>query len=257
MKKIYFLSDMHLGISGAHTSQVREQKLVGWLKQIAPKAEAVYFMGDLFDFWLEYKTVVPKGFVRFLGQLAAMRDAGIQIHIFAGNHDLWMRTYFQEEFDIPVYLKPIQVRLGNHDFFIGHGDGLGPADTGYKCMKKVFTNRFCQWAFRWLHPDIGMAVALGASRSSRKALKPREFVWNGEADEWLVQYCYRKIKLGIVPDFFIFGHRHIAVDWQLKDTKSRYINLGDWMHFYSWAEYDGQEVTYHFLEKGKELFTNR
>lgn len=247
MKKTYFLSDLHLGISGADTTRVREQKLVQWLEQIAPSAERIYLVGDLFDFWHEYRTVVPKGYVRFLGTLARLRDQGIDIQVFTGNHDLWMSDYFQEELGIQVHFKPIQIRLGNHDFFIGHGDGLGPADVGYKLMKKVFTNPLCQWAFRWLHPDLGMRLALRSSKASRAALKPHEFQWNGEEKEWLVQYCYRKIRQGIVPDFFIFGHRHIAVDYQLRGAKSRYINLGDWMYYYSWVEYDGKEVSYHFL----------
>jgi UDP-2,3-diacylglucosamine hydrolase len=258
MKKTYFLSDMHLGIQGAHTSREREQKLVDWLEKLSPEAETIYFVGDLFDFWHEYKTVVPKGYVRFLGQLARMRDAGIKIEVFTGNHDLWLRDYFQTEFDIPVHTKPIQRRIGAHDFFIGHGDGLGPADVGYKLMKKVFTNPLCQWAFRWLHPDIGMQLAGGASKKSRAALKPREFVWNGEENEWLAQYCYRKISQGIEPDFFIFGHRHLAVDWQLKGTRARYINLGDWMYYYSWVEYDGTELKYQFLNsEHQKLITNR
>ena len=258
MKKTYFISDAHLGIPGGESSRVREDKLVKWLEQIAPTAQTVYLVGDLFDFWHDYKTVVPRGFVRFLGQLARMRDAGIEIILFVGNHDLWMYGYFTEELGIPILRAPIQVRIGNHDFFIGHGDGLAPNDTGYKIMKKVFTNKLCQWAFRWLHPDFGIKLALAASKGSRNSLHEREFRWNGEESEWLVQYCYRKISQGIVPDFFVFGHRHINVDWQLSGAKSRYINLGDWLFFYSWAEYDGKDLTYHFLEaeRGK-LITNR
>jgi UDP-2,3-diacylglucosamine hydrolase len=257
MKKTYFLSDMHLGIPAAYPSRVREQMLVRWLEEIAPDAGTIYFVGDLFDFWHEYRTVVPRGYTRFLGQLARMRDQGIDIQVFTGNHDLWVADYFQTEFDIPVHKKPIQVRIGAHDFFIGHGDGLGPADTGYKLMKKVFTHPLCQWAFRWLHPDVGMRVALGASRSSRKHLHEREFRWNGAQDEWLVQYCLRKLSQGVTSDFFIFGHRHIAADWLLPNQRSRYINLGDWMHHFTWAEYDGSALTYHFLEPNdKKLISN-
>ncbi len=257
MNKTIFFSDVHLGIDAAYPSRVREQMLVNWLQTHCSDASALYIVGDLFDFWHEYRMVVPKGFTRLLGQLAHMRDQGIDIHFFTGNHDLWVKDYFQEELGLIVHTKPIQVSIGRHDFFIGHGDGLGPADRGYKLMKKVFTNPICQWAFRWLHPDLGIRLALACSRRSRGSLPEREFRWNGEKNEWLALYCQRKISQGITPDFFVFGHRHLAVDWQLNETESRYINLGDWMYHFTWVEYDGQQLSYHFLEdNAKHLISN-
>jgi len=249
MKKTYFASDFHLGANGLLTSRERERKIVRWLDQIAPDAGALYLVGDLFEFWFEYQTVIPKGYSRFLGKLAELRDGGLPIHIFTGNHDLWMFGYFEEEFGIPVYRRPIEVELSGKRFFIGHGDGLGPNDRGYKLMKKVFTNRFNQWLFRWFHPDFGMRLAGFSSQASRDAMPEEERSWLGEEREWLVQYCHRKIDRGVEPDYFIFGHRHLPIEWQLKNGRSRYINLGDWMSFCSYAVFDGSDLKLHFFEQ--------
>ncbi len=249
MKKTYFASDFHLGANGLLTSRERERKIVRWLDQIAPEAGALYLVGDLFEFWFEYQTVIPKGYSRFLGKLAELRDGGLPIHIFTGNHDLWMFGYFEEEFGIPVYHRPIEVEMSGKRFFIGHGDGLGPNDRGYKLMKKVFTNRLNQWLFRWFHPDLGMRLAGFSSQASRDAMPEEERSWLGEEREWLVQYCHRKIDQGVEPDYFIFGHRHLPIEWKLKNGRSQYINLGDWMSFCSYAVFDGSDLKLHFFEQ--------
>ncbi len=248
MKKTYFASDFHLGIDGRLPALERERQIVRWLDAVAPDAEAIYLVGDLFEFWFEYKTVIPKGFSRFLGKLAELRDAGLPIHVFTGNHDLWMFGYFEQEFGIPVYRKPIQIELHGKQFFIGHGDGLGPNDRGYKRMKKVFTHPFSQWLFGWLHPDLGMRLAGFSSQKSREAMPPEERSWMGEDKEWLLQYCHRKIDRGIEPDYFIFGHRHLPIDWQLNNGRSRYINLGEWIFASSYAVFDGQDLELKFFE---------
>tara|TARA_B110000902_G_scaffold66604_1_gene79085 strand:- start:1239 stop:1754 length:516 start_codon:yes stop_codon:yes gene_type:complete len=160
-KKIYFASDLHLGAPTVAASFPREKKFVTWLDEIKKDAEAIFLLGDLFDFWFEYKTVVPKGFVRTLGKLAEIRDSGIPIYFFVGNHDLWMNDYFQTELNIPVFHKPEVFNINNKIFLIGHGDGLGPEDKSYKRMKKVFTFPVFKWMFRWLHPDLG--VKLGST----------------------------------------------------------------------------------------------
>ena len=157
-KKIYFASDNHLGLPHSEASRVREKHFVSWLEEVRKDAAAIYLLGDLFDFWIEYKTVVPKGFVRVLGKLAELSDSGIPITFFTGNHDLWMRDYFQKELNITVHRQPITLTIGTTRFLIGHGDGLGPGDKGYKLMKKLFTNPFSQWLFRWLHPDLGSPI---------------------------------------------------------------------------------------------------
>lgn len=256
VKKTYFASDFHLGVPAALSSRDRERQLVRWLDSIAPEAEAVYLVGDLFEFWFEYGTVVPRGFTRFLGKLAELRDGGLPIHVFTGNHDLWMFGYFEEEFGIPVHRKPIQLNLHGKSFFIGHGDGLGPNDRGYKLMKKVFLHPVNQWLFRWFHPDLGMRLAGFSSQASREAMPEEERSWLGEEREWLVQYAHRKIDQGIEPDYFIFGHRHLAVDWLLKNGRSRYVNLGDWMSFCSYAVFDGSDVTLRFFEKNGKPVSN-
>ncbi|MCC6461903.1 MAG: UDP-2,3-diacylglucosamine diphosphatase [Saprospiraceae bacterium] len=256
MKKIFFASDFHLGVDAVLPSRERERQLVRWLDHIAPEAEAIYLVGDLFEFWFEYKTVVPKGFTRFLGKLAELRDAGILVQVFTGNHDLWMFGYFTEELDIPVCRQPIRVEHLGKQFFIGHGDGLGPNDRGYKLLKKVFTNRTNQWLFRWLHPDLGMRLAGFSSQTSRESMPEEERSWLGEEREWLVQYCHRKIDQGIEPDYFVFGHRHLPVDWRLKNGHSRYVNLGDWMSFCSYAVFDGENMELRFFEKNDRPVSN-
>ncbi len=258
MKKTFFLSDFHLGTAAKLSTKAREQQLVRWLDEAAPQAEAIYIVGDFFEFWFEYKTVIPKGFSRIFGKLAALRDAGIPIYLFIGNHDLWMFGYFEEEFGIPVYRKPMQINIAGKQFFIGHGDGLGPGDLGYKRMKKVFIHPFSQWLFRWLHPDIGTRLANFFSQKSRAATPAAEKAWLGEAQEWLLQYCLRKISQGIEPDYFVFGHRHLPVDWQLPNGKSRYINLGEWMWATSYAVFDGNDLHIAFFENPEgQVVTNR
>ncbi len=258
MKKTFFASDFHLGADARLTSAERERQIVQWLDLIAPEAEAIYLVGDLFEFWFEYKSVVPKGFTRFLGKLAELRDAGIAVYVFTGNHDLWMSGYFEQEFDIPVYHQPIQRDIQGKTFFIGHGDGLGPGDLGYKRMKKVFTHPFSQWLFGWLHPDAGTGLAHFFSKKSRAATPPAERFWLGDQQEWLLQYTTRKLERGLEPDYFIFGHRHLPIDWLLPNNRSRYINLGEWMWANSYAVFDGQQLEIRFFENPNgKIVTNR
>jgi UDP-2,3-diacylglucosamine hydrolase len=255
-KKVFFASDFHLGTDARLSSAQRERQVVRWLEWIAPEAEAVYLVGDLFEFWFEYKTVIPKGFSRLLGQLAALRDADIPVFVFTGNHDLWMFGYFEQEFGIPVYRQPIQRSIQGKTFFIGHGDGLGPGDMGYKLMKKVFVHPFSQWLFGWFHPDLGTRLAHFSSQKSRAATPPEERHWLGEDREWLLRYCCRKIELGIEPDYFVFGHRHLPVDWRLPNGRSRYINLGEWLHFNSYLVVENGVATLRFFENEGMVVSN-
>lgn len=236
-KKIYFASDNHLGAPNKKASLPREKKFVAWLDEIKKDAAAIFLMGDLFDFWFEYKTVVPKGFTRTLGKLAEISDSGIPIYYFVGNHDLWMNGYFEEELNIPVYHKPKEFTFNDTSFFIGHGDGLGPGDKGYKRMKKVFTNRFCKWLFRWLHPDLGVKLAQYLSVENKLISGEEDAKFLGEDNEWLVQYCKRK-QSEKHRDFYIFGHRHLPLEIALENN-SKYINLGDWINYYTYGVFDG------------------
>lgn len=236
-KKVYFASDNHLGAPTAKESVSREKKFVAWLDTIKEDADAIFLMGDLFDFWFEYKKVVPKGFTRVLGKLAELSDAGIPITYFVGNHDLWMNGYFEEELNIAVYHKPQELMINDKKFFIGHGDGLGPGDKGYKRMKKVFTNPVAKWFFRWLHPDIGVRLAQYLSVKNKLISGDSDIKFLGEEKEWLVQYCKRKLESQHF-DYFVFGHRHLPLEIRLNE-KSTYINLGDWITYYTYASFDG------------------
>jgi UDP-2,3-diacylglucosamine hydrolase len=236
-KKIYFASDQHLGAPTPEASLPREQKFVAWLDEIKHDAEAIFLLGDLFDFWIEYKTVVPKGFVRVLGKLAEIRDSGIPIYFFVGNHDLWMNDYFEKELNIPVYHTTKEFTFNNKHFLIGHGDGLGPDDKGYKRMKKVFTNPLSKWLFRWLHPDIGVQLGHYLSVKNKLISGDADVRFLGEENEWLVQYAKRKIKTKHY-DYFIFGHRHLPLQIKI-DTNSKYVNLGDWITYFTFGVFDG------------------
>lgn len=234
--KIYFLSDFHLGVPTASTSLEREKLIVQFLDEAAKDAAEIFILGDMFDFWYEYKRVVPKGFVRLLGKLATLTDSGIKIHFFVGNHDMWMRDYFQDEINIPVYFEPQLLERGGKTFLIGHGDGLGPGDHRYKRLKKIFRHPVSKWLFGIFPPVLGMSLAHFMSRRSRAQGLPEE-VFLGEDKEWLIIYCKEELKKKNI-DFFVFGHRHLAIDYRLNEH-SRYINLGDWMTYYTYAVFDG------------------
>lgn len=239
-KKIYFASDFHLGVPDQKSSLEREKMVVKWLEEIRHDAEEIYLMGDIFDFWFEYKSVVPKGYVRLLGKLAEITDSGIPVYFFTGNHDMWMFGYFPQELNIPVLREPVTKVFNGKKFFLGHGDGLGPGDHGYKFIKKVFANKFCQWLFARFHPNFGMSLAQYWSRKSRIANGTKDEQFHGEEGEWLVIYAKEVLRKEHF-DYFIFGHRHLPLDIRL-DEKSRYINLGEWVNYRSYAVFDGEKL---------------
>jgi UDP-2,3-diacylglucosamine hydrolase len=169
LTKIYFASDLHLGVPNKEKSLEREKRFVKWLDEIKSDASAIYLVGDVFDFWFEYKKAVPKGYVRLLGKLAEISDSGIDIHFFTGNHDMWVFDYLEKEINLKIYRKPQEITINGKSFFIGHGDGLGPHDKGYKFIKKIFSNKLCQWLFARVHPNLGISIAEYWSQKSRIA----------------------------------------------------------------------------------------
>ncbi|MCB0705636.1 MAG: UDP-2,3-diacylglucosamine diphosphatase [Saprospiraceae bacterium] len=248
--KTYFASDFHLGVDARLSSTDREAQIVRWLDQIALDAEAIYLVGDVFDYWFEYKSVVPKGYIRILGKLAELRARDIPIYYFTGNHDMWMFRYLDTELGIPIYRTPIVREIGGKTFLIGHGDGLGPGDYGYKFIKRVFNNRVCQWLYGHLiHPDLAWRIARFWSKKSRGS-GSSEQVFLGEDREWLIQYANETLDHQEI-DFFIFGHRHLPIDFMLKNGKSRYINLGEWLNHNSYAVFNGRETQIQFFENDR------
>ncbi|CAN5598770.1 UDP-2,3-diacylglucosamine diphosphatase [soil metagenome] len=243
-QKVYFLSDFHLGSPSYEISRQRENKLVSFFNQAKADAHTIFIVGDMFDFWFEYKYVVPKGYVRLMGKLAELTDAGIQIHFFVGNHDMWMKDYFQTELGIPVYYEPQTFVFNDKSFYIAHGDGLGPGDYGYKFLKKIFRNPVCQFLFGIIPPAIGMGLANYSSRKSRDVGSNKAFVFLGEDKEWLIIHSKEILKQQHY-DYFIYGHMHVPVAVKFGE-KSLYINLGDWMNNYTYAVFDGTHIS---LEK--------
>ncbi|MCB0819215.1 MAG: UDP-2,3-diacylglucosamine diphosphatase, partial [Bacteroidetes bacterium] len=199
---------------------------------IKDDAERIFLMGDVFDFWFEYKHVVPKYYVRLLGKLAELSDSGIQIDFFTGNHDMWAFDYLTREIGIPVHRKPLQLTIQGKQFYIGHGDGLGPGDYGYKFIKKVFANPVCQWLFARLHPNFGIGMANFWSRKSRSA-NPAVEKFESEQNEWLLTWCREYISASPEINFFVFGHRHLPLNLEVVPG-TRYFNLGDW---FTWCSY--------------------
>ncbi len=238
-KKVFFASDFHLGIPNYASSLEREKLICQWLEQVAPEASHIFLLGDLFDAWIEYKHVVPKYYTRFFGTLAKLTDSGVPITVFVGNHDLWMYGYFQQELNIPVYHAPMKININNTTFLIGHGDGLGPGDTKYKALKKIMTNRVCQKLFSWLHPDLGLRFGNYFSQSGYDK-KEHEQVFLGDR-EYLVQFCKAYV-LQEPIQYFVFGHRHYKLQHAI-NSQSTYINLGDWLHYYSYGVFDGNNFT--------------
>ena len=239
-KKIYFLSDFHLGAPDHASSLAREKRVVQFLDEIKRDASIIFIVGDLFDFWYEYKKVVPKGFVRILGKLAELTDSGIIIKFFVGNHDMWMNGYFEKELNIEVFHEPQEFEFNEKKFLIGHGDGLGPGDHRYKFMKKVFRNRFSQRLFGMLHPTLGIGIADYFSRKSRAATGKEDEQFLGEEKEWLIIYSKEMLERKHVH-FFIFGHRHLPIQVPL-GAGSLYINLGDWIKYNTYAVFNGEAM---------------
>ena len=239
-KNIYFASDFHLGAPDYESSRRREELIVSWLDQIKADCEELFLVGDLFDFWFEYKKAIPKGFVRLQGKIAEFTDAGIPVHVFTGNHDMWMFDYLPQELGVNLYREPIHRTFNGKKFLIGHGDGLGPGDYGYKFIKKVFANRLSQWLFARLHPNLGIRMADYWSGKSRRANRAEDEKFLGAENEWLAIYCREYLKKEHM-DYFIFGHRHLPLDLKVGEN-SRYLNLGEWMNYQTYAAFDGKEL---------------
>ena len=238
---IYFASDFHLGMPQGEVSKLREKKICDWLESISSDASEIYLLGDLFDFWFEYKTVVPRGYVRFLGKLAELTDKGIKIFVCVGNHDLWMREYLEEECGVVIFRDPMIKKFGTKNFYIHHGDGLGPGDYGYKFIKRIFASKVCQWLFARLHPNFGIWLARSLSGYSRSTTGHKDQVYLGAQEEWLIVYCKEQLDREHY-DYFVFGHRHLPINHALTPA-SRYVNLGEWMSGESWAVWDGEALT--------------
>ena len=246
-KKIYFASDFHFGAPNHAISLIREKKVVAWLDSVKGDASCIFLLGDLFDFWFEYRKAIPKGFTRFLGKLTELQDNGIDIHVFTGNHDLWMFDYLPVEIGIKIYKDPVELNIGKQKLLVGHGDGLGPGDPTYKYLKMIFTSPISQWLFARIHPNLGISLAERWSRQSRINNMKLEEKFQGEDREFIFAWC-REMEQENHYDFYVFGHRHLPLDLKVAEN-SRYINLGEWVHFSPFAVYDGETMELKSFEK--------
>lgn len=243
---IYFASDFHLGAPNYVESLVREKRIVKWLDEISIDAKEIYLVGDIFDFWFEYKHAIPKGFVRLQGKIAELTDKGIDIFVFRGNHDMWIFDYLPKELGVKMVVGNLIKTFNGKKFLIGHGDGLGPGDHGYKIIKKVFANKLCQWAFARLHPNFGMGIANYWSHKSRKINAGYDEKFLGEENEWLAIFAKDYLNKEHI-DYFIFGHRHLPLEIKLNE-KSTYINLGEWINYNSYAVFDGEKLSLRYFK---------
>lgn len=235
---IYFVSDMHIGLPDFERNLPREKKIVDWLDSIKSTAKEIYFLGDIFEFWYEWKYVIPKHFSRFFGKLAEFSDLGIKMHYFTGNHDLWAYGYFEQEFGMKIYRKPKTVYFNDKKTYLAHGDGLGPGDKSYKLMKKAFSSKLLQWMFsNLLHPNVALKIAMKISHDRDALNKNPKFLGK---KEWLIQHA-KKINLEDKHDYYIFGHRHIPKEYPI-DNKSTIVMLGDWIKTFTYAVFDGNEI---------------
>lgn len=242
--KIYFASDFHLGLPAGSPPLEREKKVVRWLNSIAPDAKEIYLLGDIFDFWWEYKLVVPRGFTRFLGTIAEITDSGIPVHFFTGNHDMWVGDYLSAECGLIIHTTPFTTIFNGKKFHLAHGEGLGTRDTGYKILLSIFRNKTLRFMYSVLHPSIGVGIGLKWSLNSRlgKGITS-EFL--GEEKEDLIRYAKSFLR-NDNPDYFIFGHRHLAMTYQLKEGIV-IVFLGDWIKNGSFAEWDGNSLVFRTL----------
>lgn len=240
--KIYFASDMHFGSNAFEDPKESERRFVRWLDEIKSDAKALYLLGDVFDFWFEYKKVVPKGFTRFLGKIAEMNDNGTEIHFFIGNHDIWAFDYLPEEVGATIYREPIIKEIYGKNFFLAHGDGLGDKSKSFKLLRYIFRNKFCQFLFARFPSAWGVGFGHWWSGHNRKKDIICSPEYLGEEKEHLVLFSKEIIKKHPEIDYLIFGHRHIMLDLIL-NKKARMLIIGDWMQYYSYAVFDGKELT--------------
>jgi UDP-2,3-diacylglucosamine hydrolase len=242
--KIYFASDFHLGLPAGLPPVEREKKVVGWLNLVASDAKEIYLLGDVFDFWWEYKLVVPRGFTRFLGTVASITDSGIPIHFFTGNHDMWVGDYLSSECGLIIHITPYITIFNGKKFYLAHGEGLGTKDNGYKILLSIFRNKPLRAMYSALHPSIGIGIGHRWSLNSRlgKGIT-KEFL--GEEKEDLIRYARSVLEKDKI-DYFIFGHRHLALTYRMQQ-ESEIVFLGDWIKNGSYAEWDGNALTFKTL----------
>jgi UDP-2,3-diacylglucosamine hydrolase len=234
MKKIFFFSDVHLGLHDTAREKEKEQRLLSFLSHVEKNGEQLFIIGDLFDYWFEYKNVIPRGYHHVISKLATLVEKGIAVHYLAGNHDFWLKDFFPKELGIPVYKDPFGMTLLGKKFYFHHGDGLALNDAGYRFLKKILRSRISIFLYSLVHPDWTAPIAQGSSQASRKYTGHKDF---GETDG-MIQFAEKKISEGY--DIVIMGHRHKPLEHTINNGV--YVNLGDWISYNTYAEFDGTNI---------------
>lgn len=241
MANSYFISDAHLGMNDPALEELKERKLLSFFDHVSKTGERLFIVGDLFDFWFEYRTVIPRGYTRILSALSNLKELGIELRYIAGNHDFWMRDYFPEELGIPIHFDNLEYAINSKKFFIEHGDGLAKDDVGYRFLKRIFRNRFNIFLYSLLHPDIGVPLAKWISSLSRGHTSKKEM----QDDSDYIKKAKQKFQEGF--DYVLFAHLHYPIFKKMDGNI--YMNLGDWMEHFTYAVFDGEELR---LEKWDE-----
>lgn len=243
---VLLASDFHLGIDAKDSSKDREKKITKWIGENEESMDSLILVGDIFDYWYEYKQVIPRGFSHFWASMRRLRDNDIPVYFFTGNHDIWMFDYIEEEYGIEILREPTLFDINGLNCLIHHGDGLGPGDHGYKLLKRIFTSKICQFLFSRLHPNFSLWLMSNFSSTSRKHSQSESDIIAKR--EWLIQFAEDYITKDNNIDYFIFGHRHIPYEHMLSNNKSTYINLGDWLHHYSFLRITNEKCELQYYE---------
>ena len=252
---VYFISDAHLGCRAIEHQRTQQRRLTRFLDQIKDKAEAVYMLGDMFDFWFEYRQVVPRGFTRFLGKVSELTDSGVEVHWFVGKHDMWMTDYLECECGVTIHREPCLVEIYGKEFYLSHGHhvDIAPGDWRTRLMFRMFESTFVRRMATLIHPDLFVDFGLNWARHSRmRHMAQGEEPYKGEHDERMVTFAKQYLATHPSVNYFLFGHRHIELDLMLTH-ECRLLILGEWYSHFTYVSFDGSTLVMNDYIEGETV----